>query len=222
MFRLMLMLRLTSFVAIVGTILFVSAGRIDLPFFWAYLAVLAVFAGLMLLTTSRELLAERLKPAERGRDNLALLRFGALVVFLSEWVVGGLDVGRFHWSDGVPPALRAVGLVGFAAVFANWFWAMRTNPFFSAAVRIQRDRGHYVVRSGPYRFVRHPGYAAFVLLGWGGPLALGSWWAVVPHLLVAVVFVRRAALEDRVLLEGLDGYAAYAATVRYRFVPGIW
>ena len=222
MFRVVLVLRVALFVGALGAILFGTAGRLDLPFFWAYLAVLTGFGVAMLLTISPELLEERRKPAERGRDNVTLLRVGALVVFLSEWVIAGLDVGRFHWSDTVPPALQVVGLLAFAAVFANWFWAMHTNPFFSAAVRIQHDRGHYVVRSGPYRFVRHPGYAVFVLLGWGGPLALGSWWAVVPHLLVVVVFIRRAAMEDRVLREELEGYAAYAATVRYRFVPGIW
>ena len=222
MFRALLMLRLVLVLAMCGAILFGSAGRLDLPFFWAYLAVLGLFAGGMLLTISPDLMLERLKPAERGRDNVTLLRLGAMVVFLSQWVIAGLDVGRFHWSDSVPPALQVVGLVAFAAVFANWFWAMHTNPFFSAAVRIQRDRGHYVVSSGPYRFVRHPGYALFVLLGWGGSVALGSWWAVVPHLIVVAVFIRRAAMEDRVLRDELEGYAAYAATVRYRFVPGIW
>ncbi len=221
-FRLKLALRSAGAMTIVGGILFGSAGRTDLPFFWAYLAV---FAGLMIvamLTVSRELLEERLKPGERGRDNLALLRAAGLVAGLSQWIIAGLDVGRFHWSDTVPAALRVVGLASLGAVFAVWYWAMRVNPFFSAAVRVQRERGHYVVSSGPYRFVRHPGYAAFVLLGWGGSLALGSWLAVVPHIVVIALFVRRAALEDRVLREELEGYAAYAAIVRYRFLPGIW
>ena len=221
-FRLKLMLRLAVVTTIAGGILFGSAGRIDLPFFWAYLAVFTGFAVVALLTVSRELLMERSQPAERGRDNLALLRVAMLLVFLSQEVVAGLDVGRFHWSDTVPTLLGVVGLASLLAVFAVWYWAMRTNPFFSAAVRVQRDRGHTVVSSGPYRFVRHPGYAALMLLGWGGPIALGSWWAVVPHLAVVVLFVRRAALEDRVLRKELDGYAAYAEAVRYRVLPGIW
>jgi protein-S-isoprenylcysteine O-methyltransferase Ste14 len=141
---------------------------------------------------------------------------------VSQWIVAGLDVGRFHWSDTVPIALRDIGLASFGTAIAIWYWAMRTNPFFSVAVRVQRERGHYVVASGPYRFVRHPGYAAVVLLGWGGPLALGSWWAVVTHVVVVALFVRRAPLEDRMLREELEGYAAYAASVRYRFLPGVW
>jgi len=222
LFRLKLVLRVAFAMAIVAGILFGAAGRIDLPFFWAYLAAFAGLAIGSALTVSRDLLVERLKPAGRGHDDVMLLRIVSLVVFTSQWIVAGLDVGRFHWSDTVPPALRAVGLASLVAVFAVWYWAMRVNPFFSVAVRVQRDRGHFVVSSGPYRFVRHPGYAAFVLLGWGGPLALGSWWAVVPHIAVIVLFVRRAALEDRVLHDELEGYAAYAARVRYRFVPGIW
>ena len=222
MFRVKLVVRVVAVLAIVGGILFGSAGRIDLPFFWAYLAIFGVFALVTLLSVSPDLLEERRKPAARGRDNLALLRILAGVGFSAQWILAGLDVGRLHWSDGVPTLLRVVGLAGFAAMLGIWGWAMRTNPFFSAAVRIQRDRGHRVVDSGPYRFVRHPGYAGFVLLGGGGPLALGSWAATLTHLVVVGLFVRRAAIEDRMLLAELPGYADDAARVRSRFLPGIW
>lgn len=222
MFRLQLALRSAVAMAMIAAILFGAAGRRDLPSFWAYLAILAVFVVVTVLTLPRELLEERRRPAGTGRDNLALLRGAAAVGFLSQWIFAGLDVGRFHWSDSVPTSLRDMGLASFGAALAVWYWAMQSNPFFSVAVRIQRERGHYVVASGPYRFVRHPGYAALVLLGWGGPLALGSWWAVVSHAVVVALFVRRAVLEDRVLRGELEGYAAYAASVRYRFLPGVW
>jgi len=221
MFRLQLAFRSTAAMAMIAGILFAAAGRGDLPFFWGYLAVLTVFVLVTLLTVPRELLEERKRPAAAGRDSLALLRGVAAVGFLSQWIVAGLDVGRFHWSE-VPIALRVIGLESFGATLAVWYWAMRTNPFFSVAVRIQRERGHHVVASGPYRFVRHPGYAALVLLGWGGPLALGSWWAAASHIVVVALFVRRALLEDRMLLEELSGYAAYAEGVPYRFLPGVW
>jgi protein-S-isoprenylcysteine O-methyltransferase Ste14 len=119
-------------------------------------------------------------------------------------------------------ALQWTGLACVAAVFGVWYWAMRVNSFFSTAVRIQAEREHRVVTRGPYRLVRHPGYASLVLLGWGGPVALGSWWAVLPHVVVVAVFVRRARLEDRMLQEELPGYGDYAQVVRYRLLPGVW
>ncbi len=222
MFRLKAMVRLTIATAIIGGILFGAAGRYDLPFVWAYLTLLAGFMIVTMLSVSRDLLEERRKPGGEGRDNLALLRAAAGVGFLFQWIFAGLDVGRFHWTDSVPTPLRAIGLASLCAVLSIWHWAMRTNPFFSAAVRIQHDRGHVVVASGPYRVVRHPGYAVFVLLGWGGPLALGSWGAVASHIVVVLLIVRRAMLEDRMLRTELDGYAEYAASVRYRFLPGVW
>jgi len=209
-------------VAFIGGILFVSAGRIDLPFFWAYLGVLVGTSLLTMLTVSPELLQERAKPADGGRDSLVFLRVAAGITFVGEWVIAGLDVGRFHGSATVPPWLQGLGLVGIAGFFGVWYWAMRVNPFFSVAVRIQRDRGHHVISSGPYRFVRHPGYATFIVLGVGGPLALGSWWAAVPHIAAVALFVRRAAMEDRMLHDELEGYADYAGNVRYRLIPGVW
>src|SRR5262245_13231424 len=163
-------------IALIGAVLFGSAGRLDLPFFWAYLAVMAGFGLLIVLTLPQDLLVERVRPGAAGRDNLRLLRLVAALVLFSQLVLAGLDAGRLHGAHPPGTVLRVVGLLGLAAVLGTWYWAMRSNPFFSAAVRIQRDRGHYVVSSGPYRFVRHPGYATFVLFGWGGPLALGSWW----------------------------------------------
>lgn len=222
MFRVKLVLRMAAMTVFVGALLFVTAGRIDLPFFWAYLAVMAGFGVLIMLTLPRGLLEERIRPAEPGRDHLGLLRLVAGVVFVSQLVLAGLDAGRFHWTEEPPVAVRVVGIAGLLAVFGTWYWAMHTNPFFSAAVRIQRDRGHRVVTSGPYRLVRHPGYASFVLFGWGGPVALGSWPATALHLVVAFLFVRRAALEDRMLREELEGYAEYAVSVPRRLVPGVW
>jgi protein-S-isoprenylcysteine O-methyltransferase Ste14 len=99
---------------------------------------------------------------------------------------------------------------------------MITNRFFSIAVRIQTDRGHRLVSSGPYRSVRHPGYLGMSVAGPASVLALGSWLALVPALLYALLIVRRAALEDRYLRTELDGYAAFAARVRYRLIPGVW
>jgi protein-S-isoprenylcysteine O-methyltransferase Ste14 len=99
---------------------------------------------------------------------------------------------------------------------------MVSNPFFSARVRIQRERGHQVARGGPYRFVRHPGYAAFILSSLAAPVFLGSIWALVPAGMTVGLFVMRTAFEDRTLRIELDGYQAYADEVRYRLIPGLW
>ena len=99
---------------------------------------------------------------------------------------------------------------------------MATNPFLSTIVRIQDDRGHYVVTSGPYRYVRHPMYAMMFLMWPGIALELGSWWALIPAAVIVIVFVIRTALEDRTLQAELPGYADYTQHTRYRLVPGVW
>ena len=110
----------------------------------------------------------------------------------------------------------------FIAGMALFSWSMGVNPFFEKTVRIQTERGHRVIDTGPYAFVRHPGYVGF--FGWclSAPLLLSSWWAFVPAILSVIGLVIRTALEDRTLLQELDGYAAYAERVRYRLMPGVW
>jgi protein-S-isoprenylcysteine O-methyltransferase Ste14 len=99
---------------------------------------------------------------------------------------------------------------------------MLVNRFFSATVRIQTDRGHSVVSSGPYRFMRHPGYLGAILFQLATPLFLGSWWGILPAVLSLPVHVTRTGLEDRTLRRELVGYRAYSQTVRFRLLPGIW
>jgi protein-S-isoprenylcysteine O-methyltransferase Ste14 len=222
MLRALVLVKLGIVLGIVAAILFGSAGRLDLPYFWAYFGVLAAFGLLSMLTLGRDLVEERYVQRAASRDNLALLRGVVVLAFVAEWVIAGLDVGRFGWSAPFPRLLQPAALATFGAALLGWYWAMRVNPFFSPAVRIQRERGHRVVRSGPYGVVRHPGYASFAILGAAGPLVLGSWWAALPHLAVVVLFVRRAAFEDRMLRAELAGYADYATQVRFRLVPGVW
>ena len=121
-----------------------------------------------------------------------------------------------------PPASRPLALIGYAAGMALSVYAMLNNRFFSPVVRIQHERGHTLVTSGPYRFVRHPGYVGAILASACGGVALGSWWSLVPLAPFAVLFLRRTAVEDRMLRADLDGYAGYAERVRYRLVPGLW
>ena len=136
-------------------------------------------------------------------------------------VVAGLD-DRFGGSPPLSTALQVTGLVFVAVGYTVATWAMLANRFFSGVVRIQTERGHQVVDSGPYAIVRHPGYAGNLVAGFGFPLALSSLWAFVPVLLVLIVTIIRTRLEDKTLKEELAGYAEFTTRTRFRLVPGIW
>ena len=137
------------------------------------------------------------------------------------WFVAiGLDK-RFDASD-VPFALQALGLAMLVASTGHIMWVMRANSFAAPVVKVQAERGHRVIDTGPYAHVRHPMYSGTVLFFFGMPLLLGSWWGVVMAPLFIVLFAVRAGIEERALLAGLPGYAEYTARVRYRLVPGIW
>ena len=204
--------------AIVAAVYFASAGRWDVPAAWGLLGVLAVFCVVVALSADRDLVRERVNPGPGNRDRIT--RPVALVMILAHWVVAGLDAGRFQWSV-IPWEVQVAGLVGYAVAMAFLFWAMKTNPFYSSVVRVQTDRGHHTIASGPYRYVRHPGYAATLLGVFAGGLALGSWLAMVPLVVLGVFFLRRTLLEDRMLIAELPGYARYASRVRYRLVVGV-
>jgi protein-S-isoprenylcysteine O-methyltransferase Ste14 len=128
---------------------------------------------------------------------------------LAVFLVSGVDVGRLTHSAQVPPLLQlsAPGIVILSLGLVGW--AMLTNTFFSTVVRIQSDRGHHVIDTGPYRYVRHPGYVATLESILGTPLVLGSLWGLIPAALAAGIIVTRTAVEDRTLQAELPGYAAY-------------
>jgi protein-S-isoprenylcysteine O-methyltransferase Ste14 len=208
-----------AFPAVVGTIVFVSAGRWDLPFVWAIMAVVAALYLALAAFADPDLVRERVRPGPGNRDQVTRRLGGAFL--LAHWVLAGLDVGRFHWSP-IQCQVQAAAVVVYACALCVNFWAVRANPFYSSVVRIQADRGQHAVAAGPYRFVRHPGYAATLVAIVSGGVALGSWAALVPALGFAALFVRRTLLEDRMLRDELAGYADYAQTVRYRLVPGVF
>lgn len=162
---------------------------------------------------------ERLQKGTKGWDKV-WLSFYALA-FLAMLGVAGLDAGRYHWSTvqwwGV-----VAGTVVYLAAVAFTYRAMVANTHFEGTVRIQTDRDHKVVDTGPYRYVRHPGYVAFIALMASIPPLLGSFYAFIPAAGVGLLFILRTHLEDRTLHRELNGYAAYAVRVRYRLVPGVW
>jgi protein-S-isoprenylcysteine O-methyltransferase Ste14 len=136
-------------------------------------------------------------------------------------LIAGLDA-RFNWSPTVSLPVKFGALILILVGYVLGSSALVANRFFSGMVRIQADRGHKVVSGGPYRWVRHPGYAGAALTYLASPLFLGTLWAFVPAALLVAVLVIRTRLEDVTLQEELDGYRDYAKRVRYRLIPGVW
>ena len=205
-------------------VLLVSAGRTDWPMAWVYIAIQGtaiLINGLTIARQNPDLINERGRRAAniKGWDKT----WAAIYTPMPLVVVGiaGLDAGRFGWSS-MPFAVQIVGLVPYVLAFITVWWAMASNPFLSTMVRIQDDRGHQVITSGPYQHVRHPMYVGAILMWIGAPLALGSWWALIPGGLTVMLVIIRTALEDRTLQDELPGYAEYAQRVCYRLLPGVW
>ena len=208
------------FLILAAVALFASAGTLAIPGFWPYLAIFAAIILASLVELDPGLLRERMRPG--GKQPPFALRLFTIVLFV-HWIVAGLDRGRFHWSDSVPPWLQALALIAVAGGYALCFWAMAVNRFFSSVVRIQAERGQYVVTAGPYAYVRHPGYLAGILIMVASGPALGSWLAAALLVISSLPFLlHRAIAEDRVLRGELPGYSDYASRVRWRLLPGIW
>ena len=211
--------------AIFPAIAFLGAGRIDWPRGWLYavLFVAATTVGIAIVErTNPGLMAARsrgIRKDTKGFDKVFYAFFLPLMVIYP--LVAGLDAVRFSWAP-LPAWTVWPGILLFLPGAAVNTWSLIVNPHAEGTVRIQSDRGHAAVTEGPYRFVRHPIYVG-TLVGFPAvPLVMGSAWALVPFVLLVILFVWRTALEDRALQRELPGYADYAQVTRYRLVPGIW
>lgn len=196
------------------------AGEVGSGYLWALAAGCSAVALYAVHTVSPELARERYQPPNPGLDGTTLRWVRPIA--LGTAVFALLDSGRWHVSAPMPAGWRIGALITFFAGFAMFAYAMSVNRFFSSVVRIQDERGHHVIDSGPYARVRHPGYVGMLLLGATMPLALGSWWALLPGSVFVIFAFRRVWVEDRFLAVHLPGYREYAARVRYRLLPGIW
>jgi len=163
---------------------------------------------------------EKIKKSAKAWDKV-LAPLMALSVSFPLVIVAGLD-HRSGWSPVFPLWLIVLGFILISLGYAFATWALVENRFFSSTVRIQTDRGHVVCDSGPYRIVRHPGYAGITLSLLGTVLALGSVWTLIPVVVALIITVIRTALEDQTLQEELPGYGNYARRVRYRLIPKIY
>jgi protein-S-isoprenylcysteine O-methyltransferase Ste14 len=207
-----------------AAVLFLSAGRWNWAMGWASVILAALWVGataLVVIPRNPELLAERLGFRKGAKTWDATIMSIIGLALVACYIVAGLDV-RNGWTTGISPLLQVVALVVIVLGYALTVWATAANAFFSLIVRIQKERGHTVVTGGPYRFVRHPAYVGGVASYLAAPVMLGSVWALIPGGLSAVLMIVRAALEDKMLLNELDGYKGYAQQTRYRLLPGVW
>lgn len=209
-----------------GALLFVPAGTLAWPGAWVFLAgmwVLAFWLGVWLLHYDPALLKERSGSfVQRDQPPVDKLIVVSLITLYVAWFVFmGLD-RRYGWSPPVPLWLQGLGGIDvFLSVYLGYL-TFRENSFASPVVKIQTERAHSVITTGPYAYVRHPMYAGALLHFAGLPLLLGSWWGLAFMPVFADLFAIRIGIEEQTLRTALKGYGDYAARVRYRIIPLIW
>jgi len=211
-------------VCVWSVLLFVAAGRVGWRRGWIYVGLYVctlVIGEIVVTVKSPGILHERARRHANTKSFDKVILPLVMMTFFAFPVVAGLDAVRFGWSHvgwkvffaGLPVYLMGCVLIP---------WTMIVNPYLEKTVRIQEERGHQVIKSGPYAAVRHPMYAGVILQSLAAPLLLGSLWSYLPVGATICLFVVRTALEDRTLRKELPGYAEYAMSTRYRLLPGIW
>lgn len=222
-----MVVRFALLILLLPALLFIAAGTIDWPMAWLYTLLtlgLTLLGRLLVAHSNPDVIAER--GGQRSQEGLQewdrwLLPLVGFVGPAAMLVVCGLDK-RFTWSPAISLEIQIGALILTVAATLLATWAMVSNKFFSAVVRIQRERGHTTVDSGPYRLLRHPGYAAGIVAAIAGPIALGSLWGVVAGAVHSALIIYRTQREDEVLQQELPGYREYTRRVRYRLLPGVW
>ncbi len=205
---------------LIGALLFLPAGTLDYPYAWLFTALL--FLPLLIITPilafkAPKLLEKRLKSKEKERTQKGVISFSVLM-FPVGFLLSALDF-RFGWS-AVPTWLVTVASVLFLVGYAGYAEVLRENKFLSRTIEVQENQT--VVSTGLYGVVRHPMYLATLLMFVPMPLILGSFWGLIPFALYPVLTVVRILNEEKVLTEGLVGYAEYKNKVKYRLIPFIW
>jgi protein-S-isoprenylcysteine O-methyltransferase Ste14 len=220
-------IRAIVYMILLPAVLFIAAGRLDWIMAWVYVGltvISAIVSRLMMWHKYPDLVKERAQALDKEDTKTwdrILVQLVAFLGPLTILIIAGLDM-RFGWSPEISLELQLAALVAVALGYLLAYWAVMSNKFFSATVRIQKERGHTVVTGGPYQYIRHPGYAGGVVSNLATPVMLGSLWALIPAVLTGCLLVVRTALEDKTLKNELIGYKEYARQVRYRLLPGVW
>ncbi len=229
-----LILKITLGLLVQFPILFLSAWTIKWFEGWMWILVFLIYAVILtyyLLKYDVELLKKRttFKLPEHKWERYILLGFISTIGPV--WIIPGLDyqlnwspnqsTGFMSWTN-IPWWIELIGLVGVVISLIIMYNIMRHNTFLTPTAEIQENEEHKVITTGPYRVVRHPMYSAFILFMMSVPLLLGSYYALIPGVISAALFVVRTVFEDRMLQKELDGYSVYTKKTRYKLIPGIW
>jgi len=204
----------------VGLLIFLPAGTFNYPDGWNFIVILFTpifIMGIILLIKAPELLKKRLEGKEKENTQRGVVAFSALI-FMATFIVAGLDF-RFKWSS-VPTALKIIAVALFLASYGIYAEVMRENAYLSRTVKVQENQK--VVDSGLYGIVRHPMYAATILMFLSFPLILGSWISFVILLTYPVIIAIRINNEEKILTKELTGYKEYKQKVKYKIIPFIY
>jgi len=219
-----LIFKVLSVLLILAVLLFLPAGRLNWPQAWIFILTIGIYFLIYVIWGIRkdpEQTQERSQMAENVKrwDKVIVGIYTCLLPTV--FITAGFDAGRFGWSS-TPLFFQLLGWLGLIMAAALIFWTIRTNTYLSRYARIQDDRGQVVVISGPYHFVRHPMYSGILILFICIGPTLGSLFALIPGIIIDILFIIRTANEDKMLREELEGYLEYTQKVHYRLIPGIW
>ncbi len=205
-------------------ILFISAGRIDYWQGWLYgsINIISTVINSLALYKDKELAEERseYRAGTKSWDKLILGSLALINIIIN--IVAGLDSGRYYWSPQLHWSIYLLGTVLILGAEVIFFTAQIQNKFFSSVMRIQTDRGQTVCETGLYKVIRHPGYLGMIISVAGIPLILGSLWCIIPSSLSIILILVRTYLEDKTLINELNGYREYTYNTRYKLIPHVW
>lgn len=214
------LIKVTCGLLLVGLLIFLPAGTIAYTYGWLLMGLLFIpmlIAGFVMLRKSPAFLKKRLDAKEKQATQKGVIAFSGLM-FVAGFVLAGLDF-RFGWSD-MPDWVVIAASVLFLIAYALYAEVMRENAYLSRTIKV--EEGQTVVDTGLYGIVRHPMYAATILLFLMMPLVLGSWYALIVFACYPVIITVRLKDEEDLLTKELPGYAAYKQKVKYRLIPFIW
>ncbi|MBI9012263.1 MAG: isoprenylcysteine carboxylmethyltransferase family protein [Clostridiales bacterium] len=202
-------------------ILFLAAGNLKWVWIYVFICCSLVILVINFIVIPDEVIKERGRKKKNVKIWDKVINGLNIIPSLGIYVVSGLD-HRFGWTESFPIWIHLSGLLLFFSSSMLFTWSMVSNSFFSTMVRIQDERNHTVATSGPYKYIRHPGYVGFIVMILSTPLLFGSLYALICSIISMILIIIRTSLEDKTLNEELAGYNEYAKQVKYKLIPFIW